>query len=365
MMRVTENIKSATTASHEPMTPLHQPLLHESGFKHVTGEAQYVDDIVVANALVAQVVTSPHGHAKIRRLDTARAKATPGVVAVFTHHDIPGENNVGRVIHDEPLFAVDTVLFMGQSIALVVAETYEACRAGVKAIELDFEVLPAITSIDQAIAADSWLSDPHTMQRGDAVKALTTAPMRLSGEVRTGGQDHFYLETHCTLALPEEGPSLKLLSSTQHPSEVQTIVAHVLGWGRHRIVVEVPRMGGGFGGKETQAAPYAAMAALAATTLNRPVKVWLNRDQDMMWTGKRHPFFSRFEVGFTAQGEVLALQAQLFSDGGFSTDLSRAILDRALFHCDNAYFLPHVKLIGRVAKTNLPSNTSFRGFGGP
>ncbi len=365
MMRVTENIKSATTASHEPMTPLHQPLLHESGFKHVTGEAQYVDDIVVANALVAQVVTSPHGHAKIRRLDTARAKATPGVVAVFTHHDIPGENNVGPVIHDEPLFAVDTVLFMGQSIALVVAETYEACRAGVKAIELDFEVLPAITSIDQAIAADSWLSDPHTMQRGDAVKALTTAPMRLSGEVRTGGQDHFYLETHCTLALPEEGPSLKLLSSTQHPSEVQTIVAHVLGWGRHRIVVEVPRMGGGFGGKETQAAPYAAMAALAATTLNRPVKVWLNRDQDMMWTGKRHPFFSRFEVGFTAQGEVLALQAQLFSDGGFSTDLSRAILDRALFHCDNAYFLPHVKLIGRVAKTNLPSNTAFRGFGGP
>ena len=355
----------AAAAETEPMTPLHQPLLHESGFKHVTGEAQYVDDLVMAGALVAQVLTSPHAHATIRRLDTTRAKQLPGVLAVYTHADVPGENNVGPVIHDEPLFAETTVRFMGQSIAVVVAETYEAARAGVKAIEVDFEVLPALTTIDQAIAADSWLCEPHLMTRGDAEGALAAAPLRLSGEVRTGGQDHFYLETHCTLAIPEEGPALRLISSTQHPSEVQTIVAHVLGWGRHKIVVEVPRMGGGFGGKETQAAPFAAMASLAAWRLGRPVKVWLNRDQDMMWTGKRHPFFSKFEAGFTSSGELLALKAELVSDGGFSNDLSRAILDRALFHSDNAYFLPNVKLTGRVAKTNLPSNTAFRGFGGP
>ncbi len=356
---------SAPLKGSEPITPLHQPLLHESGLKHVTGEAQYVDDLVVANMLVAQVLTSKHAHAKLVRLDVTRARQVPFVHEVFTHLDIPGENNVGPVIHDEPLFASSEVRFMGQSIAVVVGETYEACRAGVKAIEVEYEPLPAVTTIAQAMAADSWLSDLHTLQRGDVKGAMASAPLRLSGEISTGGQDHFYLETHCTLAMPEEGPALRLLSSTQHPSEVQAIVAHVLGWGRHRVVVEVPRMGGGFGGKETQAAPYAAMAALAATRLNRPVKVWLNRDQDMMCTGKRHPFFSRYEVGFTKQGELLAVEAELFSDGGFSTDLSRAILDRALFHSDNAYFLPAVKVTGRVAKTNLPSNTAFRGFGGP
>ena len=346
-------------------SPLHKRLLHDSGARHVTGEALYVDDLNVANMLVGHVVTSPHAHASIRSIDTAPALNVPGVVAVFTHLDIPGENNVGPVIHDEPLFASSEVAFMGQSIALVVGESAEACRAGAKAIQIEFDILPALTTIDAAIAAESWLSEPHVMQRGDAVGAMASAPFTLAGEVRTGGQDHFYLETQCTLALPEEGSALRLISSTQHPSEVQIIVAHVLGWHRHRVTVEVPRMGGGFGGKETQAAPFAAMAALAATRLNRPVKVWLNRDQDMMFTGKRHPFFSRYRVGFSAEGDLLALEAELFSDGGFSTDLSRAILDRALFHSDNAYFLPAVKLTGRVAKTNLPSNTAFRGFGGP
>lgn len=356
---------ASTTAAQEPLTPLHQPLLHESGSKHVTGEAQYVDDLQVANCAVGQVVTSPHAHAVIRRIDTTRAKAVPGVLAVLTHEDVPGENNVGTVIHDEPLFAKKLVFFMGQSIALVVAETYEACRAGVRAVEIEFEVLPALTTLDAAIEANSWLCDPHTMQRGDAPGVLADAPLTLRGEVRTGGQDHFYLETQCTVALPEEGPALRLLSSTQHPAEVQTIVAHVLGWGRHRVNVEVPRIGGGFGGKETQAAPFAAMASLAALKLNRPVKVWLNRDQDMMTTGKRHPFLCRYHVGFTPRGELLALEADLYSDGGFSNDLSRAILDRAMFHVDNAYFLPSVRLTGQAAKTHLPSNTAFRGFGGP
>ncbi|MDX2010353.1 MAG: xanthine dehydrogenase molybdopterin binding subunit [Myxococcaceae bacterium] len=357
---------TAKGAPEGPVTPLHQPLLHESGLKHTSGEAKYVDDLPAPHGLlVAQVVTSPVAHARIRRLDTVAPLTVPGVVAVFSANDVPGTNDVGPVIHDEELFAHDTVRYLGQSIALVVGESYEACRRGVAAVKLELEPLPGIVTLDEAIAKGSFLSKDHFLRRGDAAAALAKAPVRFQGEVRTGGQDHFYLETQCTLAIPEEGPSVRLVSSTQHPSEVQTIVSQVLGWGRHQIVVEVPRMGGGFGGKETQAAPYAAMAALAAVRTGRPVKVWLNRDQDMMWTGKRHPFLTRFDVGFTIDGQLLALDAELFADGGFSTDLSRAILDRALFHIDNTYFLPDVSVRGHVAKTNLPSNTAFRGFGGP
>ena len=356
----------AAPDAESPLTPLHQPLLHESGLRHTSGEAKYVDDFPApAGMLVAQVVASTHARARIRGLDTSKAKQVPGVRAVLTARDVPGENNVGPVVHDEELFASEEVYFLGQAIALVVGETYEACRAGVAAVKVDLEVLPAVVTLDEAITKQSWLSEEHLMQRGDAKAALATADVRFQGEVRTGGQDHFYLETHVTLAVPEEGSALKLFCSTQHPSEVQTIVAHALGWHRHQLVVEVPRMGGGFGGKETQAANYAAMASLAALATGCPVKVWLNRDQDMMWTGKRHPFLTCFDVGFTKDGLLVALDAQLFSDGGFSSDLSRAILDRALFHSDNAYFLPHVRLTGRVAKTNLPSNTAFRGFGGP
>jgi xanthine dehydrogenase large subunit len=349
-----------------PLTPLHQPLLHESGLKHTSGEARYVDDLPApAGMLVAQVIVSPHAHARITRRDAAKARALPGVAAILFAEDVPGLNDVGPVIHDEPLFAKDEVLFMGQSVGVVIAETYEAARAAVKAVEVDYEVLPAITTLDAAIAQASWLSDPHVMRRGDADAELWKSELRLTGEVRTGGQDHFYLETQVTLALPDEDGSLKLLCSTQHPSEVQAIVAHALDVGRHMITVEVPRMGGGFGGKETQAAPFAAMAALGARVTGRPVKVWLNRDQDMAQTGKRHPFVTRYEAGFGKDGSLKALKLDIVSDGGFSNDLSRAILDRALFHSDNTYYVPALLFTGRVAKTNLPSNTAFRGFGGP
>ncbi len=347
-------------------TPLGQPLLHESAFKHVTGEARYVDDFPAPpGLLVAQLVPSPVAHGRLRSIETHPALHVPGVVAVLTAKDIPGVNDVGPVIHDEELLAKEVVHFLGQAVALVVGESLEACRAGAAAVKLEVEPLPAITSLDDAISRSSYLSKDHRLSRGDPKTALQQAPLRFQGEVRTGAQEHFYLETHCSLAMPEEGPALKLLSSTQHPSEVQAIVAHVLGWDRHRVVVEVPRMGGGFGGKETQAANYAALAALAAVKTGRPVKVWLNRDQDMMWTGKRHPFLTRFDVGFSSDGQLLALEAELVADGGFSTDLSRAILDRALFHIDNTYFIPDVTVVGHVAKTNLPSSTAFRGFGGP
>ncbi len=353
-------------AEAEPLTPLHQPLLHESGLKHASGEARYVDDLPSPpGLLVAQVVPSPHAHAKLKRVDVAKARAVPGVVGVFTAADVPGENNVGPVVHDEELLASKEVHFLGQAVALVVGETYEACRAGAQAVQAEYEVLPALTTLEAAVAAGSWLSDLHVMQRGDVNAALEASELRLVGELRTGAQDHFYLETHCSLALPEEGASVRVLSSTQHPSETQALVAHLLGWGRHQVVVEVPRMGGGFGGKETQAATYACHAALGAVKTGRPVKVWLNRDQDMCWTGKRHPVHSRYEVGFGKDGALTALKAELVSDGGCSMDLSRAILDRALFHADNAYFLPAVRVTGRVARTNLPSNTAFRGFGGP
>ncbi|MBK7860877.1 MAG: xanthine dehydrogenase molybdopterin binding subunit [Archangiaceae bacterium] len=350
----------------EPLTPLHQPLLHESGLKHTSGEARYVDDLPSPPGMaLCLVLTSPHAHARITRRDAAKARAVPGVHAILFAEDVPGLNDVGPVIHDEPLFAVNEVQFMGQSVGVVVAESYDACRAAAKLVEVDYEPLPAITTIDQAIAQGSWLSDPHVMKRGDVDAELWKSEVKLSGEVRTGGQEHFYLETQSTLALPEEDGSVRLLCSTQHPSEVQAIVAHVLHVGRHLITVEVPRMGGGFGGKETQAAPFAAMAALAALKLKRPVKIWLNRDQDMAQTGKRHPFMTRYEAGFARSGELKALKLELFSDGGFSTDLSRAILDRAMFHSDNAYYVPALMFTGRVCKTHLPSNTAFRGFGGP
>lgn len=364
--RPSQPTKPSEPGGFEPLTPLHQPALHESGLKHVTGEARYVDDLPSPpGLLVCQVVTSPHARAKVLKRDATKSRAVPGVHLVLLAEDIPGLNDVGPVIHDEPLFATDEVQFLGQSVACVVGESYEACRAGVKAFIAEYQPLPAVLDLDAAETANSWLSEPHVIERGDLAKGFQAAALRFQGEVRTGGQDHFYLETQCSLALPEEGGAVRLLSSTQHPSEVQAIVAHVLHLGRHQVTVEVPRMGGGFGGKETQAAPFAAMAALAAVRLQRPVKIWLNRDQDMMQTGKRHPFRCRFDAGFSADGQLLALDAKLVSDGGFSNDLSRAILDRALFHSDNGYFLPNVRLWGRVAKTNLPSNTAFRGFGGP
>jgi xanthine dehydrogenase large subunit len=325
-----------------------------------------VDDVrLPPHALAAWVVTSPHAHARITSRSGTKARVAPGIHGVFFAEDIPGENQVGPVIHDEPLFAEDEVHFRGQSVALVVGESLEACRKAAALVEVSYEPLPAILTLNQAISERAFLSEPHVIRRGDVAAALASAPLKFSGEVHNGGQDHFYLETHVSVAFPEESGSVHVLSSTQHPSEVQAIIAHVLGVGRHQVRVEVPRMGGGFGGKETQAAPFAAMAALAAVRLGRPVKVWLNRDQDMEQTGKRHPFQSTFEAGFDAEGRLLGLKVQMFSDGGWSNDLSRAILDRALFHLDNAYFLPHVELTGRVARTHLPSNTAFRGFGGP
>ncbi len=357
---------NAARAETAPQSPLHAPSLHESGLRHTSGEALYVDDLPMPpGTLLGHVIASPHAHARIVRKDATRARELPGVHAVLFAEDIPGDNQIGAIIHDEPLLADGEVHCVGQAVALVLAESAALCRKAAALVEVEYAELPALLTVRDAVQAGAFLSEPHTIRRGEPDAALAAAPVRFSGEVFTGAQDHFYLETQVSLAVAEEGHAVRLWCSTQHPSEVQAKVAEVLGVGRHDVSVEVPRMGGGFGGKETQAAHFAAMAALGAVLTRRPVKVWLNRDQDMEQTGKRHPFFTRYEAGFSEDGRLLALKAELFADGGWANDLSRSILDRALFHLDNAYFLPAVEATGRVARTNVASNTAFRGFGGP
>jgi xanthine dehydrogenase molybdopterin binding subunit/xanthine dehydrogenase small subunit len=342
------------------------PLPHESAHKHVTGEAIYVDDVAQQQGMLeVWPVCSPHAHAKILRRDAAEARLMPGISAVLLAEDVPGLNDVGAVRHDEILLADKEVLYHGHIVALVVGETPELCRAAAAKVIVEYEPLPPIFTIEEAIDAGSFHSDPHHIRRGDVSAALAGAPLTFEGELSFGGQDHFYLETNAAWAERGEDGTIFISSSTQHPSEVQHIIAHLLALPMHSVVIECPRMGGGFGGKETQAAIPAALAALAATKTGRKVRVRFNRDQDMMITGKRHPFLGRFRVGFDETGLLLAAKVDLFSNGGWSLDLSRAITDRALFHLDNAYYIPNVEFSGRVAKTNLASNTAFRGFGGP
>ncbi|MGI8819755.1 MAG: xanthine dehydrogenase molybdopterin binding subunit [Chthoniobacterales bacterium] len=339
---------------------------HESAHKHVTGEAIYVDDQAQREQMAETwPVCSPNAHALILRRDATAARQMPGVHAVLLAEDVPGLNDVGAVRHDEILLAETEVFYHGQIIALVVGETAEICRAAAEKVLVEYEVLPPIFTIEEALDAGSVHTEPNYIRRGDVTAALAAAPLRLEGEFSFGGQDHFYLETNAAWAEAGEDGSVFISSSTQHPSEVQHIVAHVLQLPMHSVVVECPRMGGGFGGKETQAAGLAALAALAATKTGRKVRVRYNRDQDMMITGKRHPFLGRFRVGFDEDGMLQAAQVDLYSNGGWSLDLSRAVTDRAVFHLDNAYYIPHVEFSGTVMKTHLASNTAFRGFGGP
>jgi xanthine dehydrogenase molybdopterin binding subunit/xanthine dehydrogenase small subunit len=342
------------------------PLPHESAHKHVTGEAIYVDDHAQQQSMLeVWPVCSPHAHAKILRRDATDARLIPGISAVLLAEDVPGLNDVGAVRHDEILLADKEVLYHGHIVALVVGDTLELCRAAAAKVIVEYEPLPPIFTIEEAIEAGSFHSDPNYIRRGDTSAALARAPLSFEGELSFGGQDHFYLETNAAWAERGEDGTVFISSSTQHPSEVQHIVAHVLDLPMHSVVIECPRMGGGFGGKETQAAMLASLAALAATKTGRKVRMRFNRDQDMMITGKRHPFLGKFQVGFDESGLLLAAKVDLFSNGGWSLDLSRAITDRALFHLDNAYYIPNVEFSGRVAKTNLASNTAFRGFGGP
>jgi xanthine dehydrogenase large subunit len=339
---------------------------HESARGHVTGQARYVDDLwpKLAGSVHAWPVCVAHAHARVLQIDTTRAGQAPGVACVLTAADVPGVNDVGPVRRDEPLFPSE-VCFHGQAVAWVLADTEEQARNAAALVEVSCEPLPAILSISDAIAAQSFLMGPERLACGDARKALGELPERLSGEVFVGGQEHFYLETQAALAVVDEAGLTLVHSSTQHPAETQEVVARVLGVQRNEVVVQCTRMGGGFGGKETQANAWAAIAALAARKLGRPARVRLSRYQDMVQTGKRHPFLGKFEVGFERDGTLRALDLQLYSDGGYSLDLSAPVLFRAMFHADNCYRVENMQVTGQICRTNYVSHTAFRGFGGP
>ncbi|RYE94707.1 MAG: xanthine dehydrogenase molybdopterin binding subunit, partial [Myxococcales bacterium] len=342
-------------------------LRHESSVGHVTGGAVYVDDQASRRGDMLELwpVLSTHAHARLKGVDTSRARALPGVVRVLTAADVPGVNDVGAIRHDEPLLAVGEVHFHGQVVAVVAAESLDAARRAAALVQVDYEPLPPVLGLREAIAQGSYHTQPHVIRRGDVEAALAASPHRLEGEIDIGGQEHFYLEAHAAWAERGDDGDVRVVSSTQHPSEVQAIVAHVLDLARHRVVVEAPRMGGGFGGKETQASTWAALTGLVAWLTGRPSRIQLDRDVDMIVSGKRHPFHGRFEVGFDHDGRLRGLRAHVTNDGGWALDLSESICDRALFHIDNGYLLPTAEIIGRVARTNTVSHTAFRGFGGP
>jgi xanthine dehydrogenase large subunit len=341
---------------------------HDSAVKHVTGRAEYADDIPEPiGTLHAYLGLSTRAHARIRAIDLTRVRGAAGVVGVLSAADIPGINDVsptGR--DDEPIFATDKVEFWGQPIFAVVAESRDAARRAARLAEIDYEDLPPLLDIDAARAAgDGYVTPPLTLERGEPGPALAAAPHRIRGRMRVGGQDHMYLEGHIAFALPGEDDDVLVHSSTQHPSEAQHMVARVLGIRSNDVTVNVRRMGGGFGGKETQMNLFCAVAALAAKRWNRPVKLRPDRDDDMQATGKRHDFVIDYDVGFDETGRITALDGEFAARCGFSSDLSGPVTDRALFHADNAYFYPNVRLRSHPLKTNTVSNTAFRGFGGP
>ncbi len=339
---------------------------HESAAAQVAGAAIYVDDIPeVRGTLHAAPILSTVAHGRLKGVDTAAALAMPGVRGVLLAADIPGDPILGAFAHDEPIFAMDTVQHVGQVIGIVVADTVMQARRAARKVVPDIEPLPAVLTVHDALAAQSFVLPQVRVQRGDAAAGLARAAHTLSGKFEVGGQEHFYLEGQIAYVLPQEQGQWLIHSSTQHPGEIQHWVAHALGRDQHHVRVECRRMGGGFGGKETQSGHLAVWAAIAANKLGCPVKMRLDRDDDFMITGKRHPFAYDYTVGFDDAGLITGLQLTLLANCGFSADLSGPVADRAVFHSDNAYFLSDVDIISHRCKTNTQSHTAFRGFGGP
>jgi xanthine dehydrogenase large subunit len=347
---------------------MHVSLRHDSAHKHVTGTAEYIDDIrEPADTLHAALGMADRAHAEILSLDLDAVRAAAGVVWVITADDIPGFNDVaatGR--HDEPLLAEKEVQFHGQPIFAVIAETRDQARRAARLAKVEYRDLPHWTDIDGAIENGAPLVvQPMTLTRGEPETEIDKAPYRLQGRMVIGGQEHFYLESHIALAIPGEDDDVTVWSSTQHPSEVQHMVAHVLGVANNAVTVNIRRMGGGFGGKETQGNQFAALAAVAAKKLGRAVKFRPDRDEDMSVTGKRHDFRVDYDVAFDGDGRIHAVDTTYAARCGYSADLSGPVTDRALFHADSSYFFPHVHLTSQPLKTHTVSNTAFRGFGGP
>ncbi len=339
---------------------------HESAHLHVSGAAHYIDDLPeLAGTLHVALGLAPRAHARVVSLDLAAVRKSPGVMDVITAGEIPGLNDCGPVIKDDPILASELVQFYGQPMFAVAATSRDAARHAAMRAKVTYEDLPAILTAEDADHAGSHVLPTVEMARGDSARALSRAPHRLQGEVRLGGQDHFYLEGQVSYAVPREDRTVHVWCSTQHPTEMQHAIAHALGWSSHQVSVECRRMGGGFGGKESQSAQFACIAALLAVRTGRPVKIRLDRDDDMEITGKRHDFHFRYAAGCDSSGRLLGLDLHLASRCGFSADLSGPVNDRALFHADNAYFLSDVALTSVRGKTHTVSNTAFRGFGGP
>ncbi|ABM36351.1 xanthine dehydrogenase molybdopterin binding subunit [Polaromonas naphthalenivorans] len=339
---------------------------HESARAQVLGAATYVDDIPeIKGTLYAAPILSTVAHGRLLGVDSRAALAMPGVRDVILVHDIPGDPLLGNFAHDEPVFALDRVEHIGQVIGVVVADSVMQARRAARQVKCQIDALPAILSVHDALKAQSYVLPPVFVKRGDAEAALKTAAHTLHGTLEVGGQEHFYLEGQVAYVLPQEQNQWLVYSSTQHPGEIQHWVAHALGIDQHAVRVECRRMGGGFGGKETQAGHMAVWAAIAARKLNKPVKLRMDRDDDFLVTGKRHPFAYDYTAGFDDTGRITGLKLMMAVNCGFSADLSGPVADRAVFHADNAYFLQDVEIASYRCKTNTQSNTAFRGFGGP
>ena len=339
---------------------------HISGKLHLTGTSHFIgDEAPLPGMLHAKCLFAPVAHARILRLDMSRAASIPGIARIITAADIPGINQIGHVIKDEPLFPATTIMYAGQPLALVLAEDELLAEDAARLIELEYEELPPILEIDAADAAAEWYIPERKIECGDVDKALREAPFTLQGSTESAGQEHFYMEGQRCRAVPGEGLQLTLYTATQSTQEVQEVLAHVLGVAAHNIIVDVPRLGGAFGGKERAGTLWACLAGLAAHLTRHPVQILLSRDEDMRSTGKRHPFKSRWKAGYDASGRISAFDIELMSNGGAYADLSIAILERAMFHAENAYHIPHARIRGRACRTNLPPNTAFRGFGAP
>ncbi|TBV00699.1 xanthine dehydrogenase molybdopterin binding subunit [Phytopseudomonas dryadis] len=351
---------------HDISTGVGRSVKHESADKHVSGEALYVDDrLEFPNQLHVYARLSDRAHARILGIDTAPCYAVPGVARVITSVDVPGQLDIGPVLAGDPLLADGKVEYVGQVVLAVAADSLDNARKGAMAALIEYEELPPLLDVVEALGKRHFVLDSHQQRIGDADAALASAPHRLQGSLHIGGQEHFYLETQVSSVMPGEDGAMLVHCSTQNPSEVQKLVAEVLGIAMHKVVIDMRRMGGGFGGKETQAAGPACLCAVIAHLTGRPTKMRLPRLDDMLMTGKRHPFYVEYDVGFDASGRLHGLQLELAGNCGYSPDLSGSIVDRAMFHADNAYFLGNATINGHRCKTNIASNTAFRGFGGP
>jgi xanthine dehydrogenase large subunit len=345
---------------------VHTNVRHDSAVKHVTGRAVYIDDMPdAAGTQHTALILSPHAHARIVSIDKSAAEAADGVSAVVTAAEIPGVNDIAPVMSGEPLLADDIAQYAGMPVAAVSADTYDQAFAAANLVQVEYEELPPILSIEEAWEKEEFTYKPPKIVFGDAESVMKTSAHTVSGEVRCGGQDHFYLETHIALAVPGEDRDITVYSSTQHPTEVQHGVSHVLGVAQNDVTIEVRRMGGGFGGKESQPTIIAGIAALLADRCRKPVKLRLRRDDDMIATGKRHDFLFKYEVGFDDTGRIESAVIDMAARSGNVADLSAGVVARALCHGNNAYFIPNALFRGWPCKTNTVSNTAFRGFGGP